>query len=143
MSGSLENFVAALDRNTEAMLQHNAILTAMMEKAGTKPAPAATGDTTEKAKPGRPPKVKEVAVTLDGLKAEIGTWLGASAKGTPENAAKTDMLKKILAHVGAAKVPAIPADKLAEANDLFQQVKKGEDPFAEEGEEEAAEDELL
>lgn len=115
----------ALAANTAAMTKNNELLEKLLDAAVKVASGAKAGASTEEGeKPKRTTAKKKEdeagdtakAVTLDDVKPLLSGWLNEFPKNGdedhPETAARKAAFKGALEKLGAASLPAVPADKL-------------------------------
>lgn len=120
----------ALAENTAAL---KALTAAMGGKASTKSAADAAieAEATRAAKAGAGKSTKAKGPTLDDIKARFGAYLGIEDK--KERALRVANVKKICEKFDAAAISKADEKHWPEALELLTKFEEGEDPFAEDG----------
>lgn len=140
----------ALNENTKAVIAHTAILQKML--SGAKPAAPAAGSAAKPAdkapaapaKPAAAPAKaaatkKKAETTSEHVADTVKNYLKGGDE--EERAARKAHVKAIIDYYGADRFTAIDPSKYDEALAFLDQFAAGEDPFAEEGEGEAEDQE--
>lgn len=122
----------ALNRNSDLLEKHNALLERVLSAAPAAKAANTTAATeTDKPKTTRAPKAdKAPTLTLDDVKPLFSGWLTEFPKDGdtdhPETAARKEAFKGFLAEFNAPNLKELPADKFGEAKTWIEaQIAKG------------------